>query len=415
MSRTRPGRLYRLLPASIGRSLFGFYSPDLQLYDGAISSVTITRGTDSRGGGLTPSIMEMDVPGAVTAALNGTQCRFFLREAPAAALGAIVGKTGAQISARYQGRIGAMQVKDDGTRFSTTLSASSYTAQMLLSPRSSRPTAGQTIARVLNDAFGVLDGTLLTGITFGTYGTYDRVSKTEEDPIPFKDTISKYAAELGILIRQTRAGETQAFTSTYRRDLAVGPQLATMPHLTRAQVLAPATWQQSNEPPGARVEYTVTNENGAPVPRVAEITTNIGTVETVEKDWSHVYADTLQTYLEAYGIVHTRSARNYRLETITVDLLALITSEFDYHRQQAGNLLALEEGDPVFLSGDWPSPLEGVHLAQQITESITGDSWTLQLALYPIVQVLGTITPRVPARVWAAANYPWSDDTRIWN
>lgn len=414
MSRTEPGRLYRKLP-TVPRSIFSFNSTPATFFDAEISSVTITRGADQRGGGHTPSILEITVPGAVTAALNGATCRFSIRTAPANAIGAMVGKTGAQIMRRYHGRVGAMGVDDEGTRYSTTISASSYTQQMLMSPGLEPVVGGRTVKRVLEDHLGVHDGSQLSGIEFGAYGTYDRVARDEENRMTFSEVVSKYAAELGILIRQTRAGRTEAYTSEYRRDLATGIQLSNMPHLTRGQVLTPARWQQSNEQPGARVEYTITNENGVPVTRVAEIATNIGTVETVEKDWAHVYADTLQTYLEAYGLVWERSARIYRLESISIDLLHLITSDNPYDRQQAGNLLTLEEGDPIYLSGDWANALQGVHFAQQIKETITSDSWQLDLALYPIVQVLGTITPPVPARVWAAARYPWSDESRTWN
>lgn len=416
MTFTRPGRLYRSLPATIGRPLFAFFSPETQLYDDAISSVTITRGADSRGGGLAPSIMEITVPGLLSSSINGSQTRFFMRATPAERLGALIGKTGPQISSRYQGRAGAVSLDDEGDRYSSTLSASSYTQQMLVSPRTSRPVKGQTIARVLNDAFGVLDGSVIAGITFGTYGTYDRLAKTEESPMLFRDVIGKYAEDLGIMIRETRDGSTQAFTSTYRRDLALGSQLSSMPHLTRAQVLTPAKWSQRNELPGLRINYSVMSSNDAVSTRTAEITTNMGMLESTDVDWTHVYGDdSLQTFLEAYGRVQERSARHFRLESVTVDLLRLINSESAYHRQQAGNLLALEAGDPIFLSGDWPEQVQGVHFAQQIKETISGDEWTLELSLYPIAQVLGTITPPVPARVWDSLRYPWRDESRTWN
>lgn len=415
MTRTTPGRLYRKLPAEIGRPLFGFFSTEMQLYDADISSVTITRGADSRGGGLSPSVMEVTVPGEVAAAINGTTGRFFMREIPADRLGAIVGKAGPEISDRYRGRLASVSVDDDGKRFSSTITASSYTQQMLLSPRASRPLAGQTIARVFNDAFGTLDGSVLAGITFGTYGTYDRVAVSEPDPMTFSDVIGKYATDLGILIRETRAGETHAYSSTYRRDLAIGPQLDTMPHLTRAQALSPATWSQSNEQPGLRIEYSVTNAAGAVSVRTAEITTNLGMIETETLDWTYVNGDdTLQTFLEAYGRVQERSARHYRLESISVDLLHLISSPHEYHRQQAGNLLALEAGDPIYLSGDWPDRIAGVHFAQQIRETITADEWRLDLSLYPIAQVLGTTSPPVPARVWDSMRHEWDSEPRTW-
>lgn len=415
MKFTRPGRLYRSLPASIGRSLFAFFSPDTQLYDDEISSVVITRGRDSRGGGLSPSIMEITVPGTVSPAINGSLVRFFMREVPAERLGAIVGKPGAQLSARYQGRAGAVSMDDDGKRYTSTLTASSFTQQMLTSPRTSRPLAGQTIARVLNDAFGTLDGSVIAGIEFGAYGTYDRLTISEPEPMRFSDVISTYAEDLGILIRETRAGQTHAYTSTYRRDQALGPQLSAMPHLTRSQALAPARWDQSNELPGLRINYSVTNAAGAVSVRTAEIATNLGMLETIDVDWSHINGDdTLQTFLEAYGRVQERSARHYRLDSISVDLLHLITSPHSFHREQAGNLLTLEAGDPIFLSGDWPAELQGVHFAQQIKETISGDEWRLDLSLYPIAQVLGTISPPVPARVWDSMRHQWDTEPRTW-
>lgn len=416
MTYTRPGRLYRNLPSTIGRALFGFFSPDTQLYDGQISSVVITRGRDSRGGGLSPSIMEITVPGLVSPAINGSLVRFFMREVPAERLGAIVGKTGAQISNRYQGRAGAVTVDDDGQRYTSTLTASSFSQQMLTSVRASRPLAGQTIARVLNDAFGTLDGSVISGIEFGAYGTYDRLAVSEPDPLLFSNVIGTYAEDLGILIRETRAGQTHAYTSTYRRDQAVGPQLDTMPHLTRSQALTPAKWNQHNELSGLRINYSVTNAAGQVSNRTAEIETNMGMLETIDVDWSHINGDdTLQTFLEAYGRVQERSARHFRLDSISVDLLHLINSPHSFHREQAGNLLALEAGDPIFLSGDWPAPLQGIHFAQQIKETISGDEWRLDLSLYPIAQVLGTTSPPVPARVWESMRHAWDSEARTWD
>ncbi|MGO3555865.1 MAG: hypothetical protein ACTINZ_10865, partial [Microbacterium gubbeenense] len=244
---------------------------------------------------------------------------------------------------------------------------------------------------------------------------YDRVAISEDGALKFPELIGKYATDLGILIRETRAGKTEAYPSEYRRDLATGIQLATMPHLTRGQTLRPAKWAQSNEQPGLRLNYSVTNDAGEVSVRTAEVLSNLGLVITEDEDWSYVYGDdTLQTFLEAYGRVQERSARHYRLESISVDLLHLITSPFSYHREQAGNLLALEAGDPIFLAGDWNDRIQGVHFAQQIKETITADEWRLDLSLYPIAQVLGTVSPPVPARVWDSMRHPWDTESRSW-
>lgn len=412
MTYTRPGRLYRLLPTAVPRPLFSFYSPSLSLYDEEISGVTITRGQDSRTGEVSPTVLELDAPGTVVP-VNGEICRFFLRETAAAALGPIVSKTGDEIMHRFQGRMGAVTVEDHGNRTSSNFGASSYTAQLLQSPRASQALAGQTVKRVIQDMFHLLDGGVISGISVEFAGDYDTVPRTVESGL-FSDYAGKFAGDLGIMIRETRDGRQQVLPHDYRRQLAIGPQLSSMPHLTRWQTVAPATWQQSNESPAARLDYQVTNENGNVVTRTAELDQPWNTVETLTADWSYIQPTTDQLFYEAYGRVYARSTRQFRLPEVKVDILRLITSPYAYDRLQAGNLLALEVGDPVMLAADWDPRIEGVHFAQGIKETITGDAWEMTLQLHPMAHVLGAVSPTVPARVWAAARGPWSADTRTW-
>lgn len=413
----KPGRLRRTLDPIIGAMfMFGVYSEPLGgFYDDVIQSVTIHRGKSGRGGGSNPSTLEITMTGRYTTAAAGNNIRFFIRDPAAALLATHLGGNATAITARYTGRLGKSSVEDTGKRFASTFMASSWISQMNYSTVKYTPLAGATVLSAIAGFTQAQEP--LRGIEMHTFGASDLVARTD-DPQTFKDGISKYAADIGILMQETRDGKTNVFGHLWRYDQAAAKAATELP-LTRSQAISPATWEQSNERPPVIVNFKITNSSGGPAVRTVTLPNPTGELrETIDVDWSHVQVLVTdnQLYREAYALAYESSDRLYKVPSVTIDLLYLIGSPSSYHRQQAAQLLALEAGDPVFFSGDWPTPLLGVHFAEGITETITSESWTLELSLLPMSHAIGNkYTTPIPARVWESATYPWNNETRKWD
>lgn len=416
MAGYKPGRLARTLGLTGSGPFFGLYSSTVGgLYDEQINAATIHRGKSGRGGGVHPSTLEITVPGLPALDATGSSVRLFLREVPAARLAARLGTTGPAIERRFTGRLGQVDVEDTGKRFSTSYSAASWISRLNYAPARSTPTAGQSVKRVIADLLTLNRPAPLAGIEVTFHGEFDAVATTSE-PVTFKDAIGTYTADLGILIRETRAGVSQVLSLPYRLDYAQRTLAAALP-LTRSQAISPAKWAQRNEWPPVIVDYDVTNENGARVTRTAQIENTTGeSPERLALDWSYIHPTTDQLYQHAYGMVYESSPRQYTVPSVKIDLLHLIASPKQYHRDQAGQLLRMEAGDPVYFSGDWPARLRGVHFAEGITETIGPDEWTLDLSLVPYSHAMGSPNnPAVPARVWDSAGNTWNTETRKWS
>lgn len=411
----RPGRLARTLGLTGSGPYFGLYSEaGIGLYDDSIQSVAIHRGKSGRGGGVTPSTLEVTVKGGPVLHVAGHNVRLFLRDAPAANLAARLGTTGPAISARFTGRLAKTGVDDTGRRLATTYTAASWITRLAYSGVHTTPTAGQSVKRVITDLFKLNRPWGLAGVSATFHGDFDTVAETT-DPVTYSEAIARYTTDLGILVRETRAGISQVMPLPYRITSAA-TRLATALPLTRSQAISPARWEQPNERPPVTVEYDVRNTNNNVVRRSVDIAAGTEPPETVVYDWSYIRADTDHLYHHAYGIVYESSPRQFAVPSVKIDLLHLIGSSKQYHRDQAGQLLGLEPGDPVYFSGDWPSVLQGVHFAEGITETIDADTWTLELSLVPYAHAMGAApSPAVPARVWDSAGNTWNNETRKWN
>lgn len=414
----KPLRLARTLaPFAGSQSMFAMYSePTGTMLDSVIQSVSIHRGKNQRGGGSNPSTMEIVLKDRYAIALAGHNVRFMIRELPAAALAAHIGVTGPEIERRFTGRLGQTRIEDTGKKYTTTFLASSWVAQLQYAPQKHTPLAGDLVMSTI--AALTRSGEPLRGMDVHLYGTSDSIA-SNQDPVTFRDGITRYAEDLGILLQETRDGRTRIFGHEWRMN-DTASRVATELPLTRSQAISPAQWEQANERPASRIEFTITNAAGALATRVAEIDIPVTELrETVEIDWGYIKMVPVegQLYREAYGQVFASNTRQFTVPSITVDMLLLIGSDKQYHRDQAGQMLRLEAGDPVFFSRDWPTPLQGVHFAEGITETITPTSWTIELSLLPYAQVVGdsavlTIRPRV----WdSAGTSVWDEQTQKWN
>lgn len=417
MATMRPLRLRRELSKVTGANpAFAFYSDVTgPIYDKDIQGVVINRGKSERGGGHTANTFEMTINGAASAAVTGQNCRFFLRDLAAADLAARTGQTAESIMYRYQGRMGIVSVEDTPQGAFSTLSAASWLTRMYRSSRTTTPLTGQTIDRIFTDVLGL--ATPPRGVSVQFAGDFDPIFGNQE-PVNFKDALTRYGSDIGIGFYEQRDGSTVIMGLPYRKARADNRAATYLP-LTRSQAVSPAVWEQTSEYTADRILFDVTNANGSKVTRTIDIESDDTLKETTREDWSYIQSDSAgtsgQLYQEAYGRVFESNTRTFSIPSVKIDLLYLINSPYEYHRQQAGQLLAMQVGDPVFFSGDWPNQLAGVHFAEGMTETVTPTSWTIELELVRYAIAVGeTIQPTIKPRVWSSANQTWASNTNIW-
>lgn len=407
----RPGRLYRSLKPSA--PLFEFSVDDgTVLTDDQLRSITIKRGKTGAGGGVHPSTAEVAIAG-FGSVRTGLNCSLKLTGAGAALVADLGRGTAANIAPRFTGRIGRQLVDDTGSSSDTTFLAASWTAQLPGDGTAPAITKGLAVATAITRLMTPPTLPLSAPVRMADHAAHGTVYLPPEPGSTYADLIGKYTTDLGILVRETRLGGRQILTHQFRRDRAQFT-MAGAPTLTRSQALSPARWEQGNEtmPRNHRLLYVnsadelVARTYGDP---------DSTTTERVDVDMSHIkFADDTQASMEAYARRAADWTSSYSIPSITIDLLLLLTSPHAMHRAQAGRLLSMEVGDPMFLSEDWHPQLQGIHYAEALNETITPDSWTLELGLVPAHAAIGEISPAVPARTWEAANHPWSADPRTW-
>lgn len=418
MATYKPGRLKRVLSAITGNQWqFAFNTGTFVEYDDTITSVSITHGSDGRNVGHNPSTCEVGIVGRKDGFFTGNMMRLFLRDSVATALATYLGADKSKIENRFKGRLATIDLDDQGgNKFYTTIAGSSYLTQMNYSPVVATPVAGQQIGSILGDLTNAANP--LRGIDFNTsLGNVAFHQFADGEPVTFNDGISPYAGDIGITLQERRDGTTYALGMPYRYDTAA-LRLATDLPLMRGQAIAPGQYAQRNERPAIRVEFTITNEAGGPATRVAELANPTGELrETVKLDWRKFQVENVENQLlrEAYARVFESSSRLYTMPTVKIDMLMLLRNGGTYAKRIAKQILELEVSEPVYLSGDWPPKLQGVHFAEGIKENITPDSWEFELSLVPHAVATGRVSPTVPARAWDSATLAWNNETRKWD
>lgn len=405
----RPGRLYRKLP-DIPKPLFMVTTANIgTMNDDQVRSIVINRGKQDNKGGVNPSTVEIALA-ANQVAKAGEAIDVRLTGLAATALAARFAtdpNTAGYIAPRFHGRVGMQKMEDHGKLPFNTIYGASWSAQLSYSPDVHALASGTTILlllqRILEPAY------LAPRITVLNQGTLDRLFGAVEGK--YSDLIGKFAADIGILVRDRRAGELEILSLGHRRDNALAAVATSIP-LTRSQAISPAEWVQPNE--GPPVAYRLTRRDNLNVLQTSIIGATDGSEPIEDVDWTY-----FREYSDQWRYIHAMRAAGFddrfRIDSVTVDLLHLLNSPYQNHWDQAGYLLKLQPGDPVFLSADWPTPLRGIHFAEGIREEISKDKWELTLNLIRFREVVGEETPSIPARVWNSAAYPWDTETRKWD
>ena len=407
MSWRRPGRLYRTL-AKIGipTPLLQITSDTFQVTDDQITSVSISHGGTDPSPGIQPSTCETVIqrPSWIT---TGESFSVKLTAAAAGALATMTGVSTYRILDRFTGRAGRQTNTDTPRGLSARFTAASWSAQL---GRITRPLYINAGTLVSDSIRFLSTSDALPQINVLTFGAFDVLAETIPDAT-YQNTIASLTSDIGVLARDTRAGALELWALPYRMSWAEQQIGSTYP-LTRSQAISPATWEQPNEGLPAKVRADWIASDGTPHARSS------GGTETsiVERhDWTHIRAQTTGLDIRFESLVQQQWHRVFRLPSITVDLLYLLSSGRPYHIGQVGMLLDLDAGDTIGLSGDWYKDLQGLHVVSGLDEKLTQSEWTLTLSLIPHRLVFGTLSPPVPALVWDSATYPWDDETRPWD
>ncbi|MGP5362155.1 hypothetical protein ACTXLB_02475 [Brachybacterium tyrofermentans] len=406
----RISRLYRKLQPE--RPLFRLTLEDgTDLRDDRLTGVTIKRGDGSPDAGVTPSTLEVGI--SVFAGLrSGQHSELSLTTYGAQLLASRVGATADVIQPRFVGRIGRQHVDDRGKRQLTTLMGASWTAQLNRVLKSYAPTVGENISTVISElTTSVALPRLFPPTRLATSDEYGTVHQAQ-DPQTYSD-IGRWTTDLGITVRDTRAGVQQMMTHPQRWEDAL-TRMSTRIPIIRSQALAPAQWDQSSE--GIPRNHRLTWGYGAGTDTGLWGDDDDLKAVVVEHDLTHArFNNEDQIRAEGYRVRALEWETSYSIPEVEIDLLHLITSARQYDRDQAAELISLEVGDAVYFSGDWPIQLQGIQFVTGITETISGTGWSLNLSIAEAATVVGTGTPTVPARVWDSATYPWDDESRTWN
>ena len=414
MSYTRPGRLYRTLNRlGIATPLLEVAGETFTATDDEITSVSISHGGTSPSPGIQPSTCETVLQKTLWMK-TGQNMTVRLTSAAAASIAARTGGTvtAARIRDRFTGRIGAQDYDDLAGRLEIRLAAASWSAQLgRLKDVPRWFNAGMQVNEVIR--FLVATHAALPQISWISYGAGRWDVLAEDQPEgTIGNLLSNLTADIGVLVRDTRAGQLEAWPLAYRHSWAQ-QELSRQYPLTRSQAISPAKWSQPNEDMPAKVSALWIAQDGT-----EEHVSAGGTEDSLidRHDWTYVKDQGTENLLSHWrALVAQQWERVMRIPSVKIDLLMLLGSDKDYHRGQAGLLLGLNAGDTIGLSGDWYHDLRGIHIVSGIDEQITGSSWTLTLSLIPWRLVFGEDSPEVPALVWESAIYPWDDESRNWN
>lgn len=418
MIRTR-SRLQRILEPIVGygTNIIAFTATNIGNFNHSnTQSITITRGANGKSSGYLPATVEATVTGRHDGFATGFPATVWLRDVHADRLADYVGVSVDDIRTRYTGRVGSVSIDDRGKRASTTVQAVSWMAQLAHSPVHTTPQAGELIGPLLERMAFMYDPVRGTDLEARVNGAQLQ-HHAAGDPMLYPDALSTLADDIGIVMQEQRDGSTVAWGHKHREWWAANRMGSQWP-LMRHQALAPAKYEQLGERPAAPIDYTAWTTEGTKPTRSIEPPNHTGeTVMRETRDWSRwrMGDGDNQLWRSAWSDAHSHSSTLYSLPSISVDLLLLLKLGTEYALKIAGQMLTLEAGDPVYLSGDWPGGLRGVHYAEGITERITPSEWRFDLSLIPHALGAGTPSPTVPPLAWDSFATAWDAETRTWD
>lgn len=416
---TRPSRLWKKLGATAPVFTVtgtGAGNDPIFINDHSIKSITIHRGQSGPEAGPQDQTLEVEA-NELFPVTTGSSIRCRITTYGADLINAMCGADQSKIIPRFLGRLGKQTTDDQGPRKQyTTLFGSLWQSQLKNTAFIVSETKGKAVSqmiRSLSNPVGVGLPNMPLTTTPSPNGDYGYVAE-DGDGVDYSTGIGKWATDLNLYGQSMRDGTAQFLTVQHRFDKAVNRIESTMP-ITRSQAISPATWEQPREDMATihRVRYV--GPDGPTWATFGEDPMN-QYIKAVEYDVLHAkWLYEKQPRSIAWTEFQRDRTMGYRVPSITIDLLYLLTSPVAYHKAQAKQLLELECGDPVYFSGDWTASLRGIQFVSGLSETISPDRWDLELSLNSSEVTLGEFSPEVPARIWESAPYPWNEDIRQWD
>lgn len=404
----RPGRLYKALAPT--EPLFRVTIDDTPHTDANIRAIATTRGGDLAG--WTPSTATITLTGQLPPLFDAVVAAA-LTDYGATLIGGITGADPAAIAPRYYGRAAARRVTDhpDPRYVATEVQSSDWSGQLKLAGAVATATSAAAqlwrVYKTLVDAAHLPKGVITyTSPTWNWDEVWLPGGATRT--FTFDESAGALSADIGVLVRVRRDGTLEPLPLNWRRQQGVNWR-TTMPHpLMRRHVIAPATWElPASSPALVRYQLRYWPEDRTTAPIVETRTASSSTtprngrpIRTLDLDTTDVVSGSEQIPTSMRALAERLGGSTYSVPTVDIDLLALLTSDVDADRAQAGQLLALDHGDHLALSLDWPDEIAGVHFVTAIDEKITSSSWTLRLSLAPWRHVLAGPSPDVTGATW---------------
>ncbi|WP_114856473.1 hypothetical protein [Brachybacterium sp. YJGR34] len=416
----RPSRLYRAFkPTPAG--LFEVVSGDTIYTDDQIQSITITHGSDGPHPSVTPSTAEVRLTGALNIVRNDP---FTVRTTPAFGTALAYGDIpGGHVRQRFNGRKALSEIDDErwsrsGTpaRWATTVTASSWTSLLRNTSRRHNFSTGTRSASAVVTALRHPDIEALQPVTYSYLLNFDRIA-TAGSSMTFDDAMRTFATDLHTLVQHQRSGTVRVISNVQRRnDLDPGGPVWT---LLRAHTLSPARWKTDSEVATTqyRVHYSI---DGGTYEMEWPLGDEVSVIPLQEEtvDLTQVFRDTDSIPLIMNAKNYATNISRMAVESVTLDLGLLWRRGTPSTLRTIGEALRLEAGDPMYLGADWPEGVRGPYFANQISESITPDRWTITFRLQHARNVLGLpdfALPTPPAITWDANSSTWDAAPGTWD
>lgn len=375
-------------------------------WDGTITGISITRGSNTAEPNVPIATCQYTVKGEYHDII-GSRSTVEMTDYGANLVASLAGNINPQdIKTRFFGRTGIVTIQDSSpTKKMTTIQSSSWLSVAKQSKFTPAITVGKRVGQIAGEAIAIPN--LRDVYSVRTYGNYrDTVfSVDDQKPVGFGPVVEKYGLATGLqIVEINQRREIQLWTLEERAE-AIKKAATSAPHLTRSAAISPAKHSQNIDQWNYLYEVKVHNSDGTLATLSFPTPVDGNYIEKKDIDLTYIRRNTPQVYLFASALWERTTKVKVTPESITVDILALLTSESKHHRHQAGYLLALNPKDPIFFSGDWQDYLRGVYTAEQIKETITHKSWTIELLLFPAQWTLGqNLDAIAPApQTWEAA------------
>lgn len=406
----------RLNPGGRFPSLFYLQVGGTVLRDGQLLRVTVTRGDDTPHPGLAPSVIEWQTTKAQWTTALDVNVSFSLESAFAAWAG------GSALAPRASGRLGSWTTEDNGLdRQRSTVQAVHWSA---LIPGTTRTRSTELHAGIMNEVAATLNHPALPYKAYagGAAASQQDMVWLPQTDAKREDILSSLLDRTGSFAREYRNGNIYA-TELDQLEVNTTQKAAKFLPLLRGHGIAPATWAQ---PVGHMQKiYSIDRVNfeGTRIvefgPTWEAVDTNLADQEKI--DWSHIRTRTATWQILLRSLATQSNYPDNRLESVELDMIHLLSSTAPYDRRIAAQVLGMEVGDPVMIGGDWPATVQGIYLANKITEEITPDSWRLTLGLQSARDVLGWNWSEyldVPSYTWGQMNMravTWDKALKTWN